>query len=206
MRTPSFTTLGGTLAIDFANTVQWQAGIVHDLLGSASDIDRWIEYMRVQERLAPAQSAVLHTIPITVDGIQTLRAFRTVSRDYLSNRLVLEDFVQHLQHIMADVPFVLRLLGTHSGYTRLAIPTKGGAEGLLALLAADWMQLIANETVLRVKGCANEHCLAFFIDASGRRKWCSMDVCGNRAKNTRYHQKGRRCTKRPENAPTELDR
>ena len=34
----------------------------------------------------------------------------------------------------------------------------------------------------RVKACPGDDCGWLFLDRSGRRRWCSMDSCGNRAK------------------------
>jgi predicted RNA-binding Zn ribbon-like protein len=36
----------------------------------------------------------------------------------------------------------------------------------------------------RVRRCAGNDCLLTFVDTSrpGRRRWCSMERCGNRAK------------------------
>jgi predicted RNA-binding Zn ribbon-like protein len=42
--------------------------------------------------------------------------------------------------------------------------------------------------------CANEECRWVFHDTSrsGRRKWCDMATCGNRAKVARHREKSRR--------------
>ncbi|MDA8195938.1 MAG: CGNR zinc finger domain-containing protein [Actinomycetota bacterium] len=45
----------------------------------------------------------------------------------------------------------------------------------------------------RVKVCANESCQAIFMDRSptNNRIWCSMAICGNRAKARRYYHSNR---------------
>ncbi len=45
----------------------------------------------------------------------------------------------------------------------------------------------------RVRRCANHQCILHFYDASrsGRRQWCSMAACGNRAKARRYYERTR---------------
>jgi predicted RNA-binding Zn ribbon-like protein len=37
-----------------------------------------------------------------------------------------------------------------------------------------------------IRTCADERCGWLFLDPSGRRRWCEMAVCGNRAKARRY--------------------
>jgi predicted RNA-binding Zn ribbon-like protein len=40
-----------------------------------------------------------------------------------------------------------------------------------------------------IRSCADERCGWLFLDATGRRRWCEMAVCGNRAKARRYAQR-----------------
>ena len=42
--------------------------------------------------------------------------------------------------------------------------------------------LLTSERLDRVKPCPGRNCGWVFLDASGRRRWCSMASCGNRAK------------------------
>lgn len=59
----------------------------------------------------------------------------------------------------------------------------------LALLARDALDLVSSPALARVRRCADPTCGALFYDGSrpGQRRWCSMDVCGNRAKKSRVH-------------------
>lgn len=58
----------------------------------------------------------------------------------------------------------------------------------LARVAASGIELLAGPQVERIRNCANPSCSLMFIDHSrpGRRRWCSMKHCGNRAKTARY--------------------
>ncbi|WUH93071.1 CGNR zinc finger domain-containing protein [Streptomyces sp. NBC_00433] len=56
---------------------------------------------------------------------------------------------------------------------------------VLALVARDALELASSPALLpRLHSCASPDCGALFLDHSrpGSRRWCSMDVCGNRAK------------------------
>lgn len=59
----------------------------------------------------------------------------------------------------------------------------------LSTLARDLQQLVASPLASRVRVCASDTCGLIFVDASrpGRRRWCSMERCGNIAK-TRAHR------------------
>ncbi|MFN6120569.1 MAG: CGNR zinc finger domain-containing protein [Actinomycetes bacterium] len=52
---------------------------------------------------------------------------------------------------------------------------------------------LASEQPRRVRRCDHEHCVLWFLDTSksGRRRWCSMDRCGNRAKARRHYERTR---------------
>ncbi len=43
----------------------------------------------------------------------------------------------------------------------------------------------------RIRSCAHDDCVLWFLDTSkgGRRRWCSMERCGNRAKARRHYQR-----------------
>jgi predicted RNA-binding Zn ribbon-like protein len=42
-----------------------------------------------------------------------------------------------------------------------------------------------------IRPCADERCGWVFFDPSGRRRWCEMSVCGNRAKARRFAERHR---------------
>jgi predicted RNA-binding Zn ribbon-like protein len=58
----------------------------------------------------------------------------------------------------------------------------------LARLAQPVVQAIAAGNEDRFRICANDECLWVFYDESptGRRRWCNMATCGNRAKAARH--------------------
>lgn len=55
------------------------------------------------------------------------------------------------------------------------------------LAAADWLT-----TAGSASACPGQGCGWLFADPSGRRRWCSMAVCGNRAKVRRHAARARR--------------
>jgi predicted RNA-binding Zn ribbon-like protein len=61
---------------------------------------------------------------------------------------------------------------------------------LLSEIARDAIQLLGSPARERIKRCARPDCTLFFVDESrsGRRRWCSMLACGNRAKTVAYRR------------------
>ncbi|GLX48750.1 hypothetical protein Shyhy01_17000 [Streptomyces hygroscopicus subsp. hygroscopicus] len=61
----------------------------------------------------------------------------------------------------------------------------------LASLAIAWSELVITGEAVRLKRCAEHACAWVFWDVSKNRsrRWCSMRVCGNRAKARRHSAK-----------------
>jgi predicted RNA-binding Zn ribbon-like protein len=64
----------------------------------------------------------------------------------------------------------------------------------LASIARDAVHLLTGSSAARLRNCADPSCSLFFVDHSraGRRRWCSMERCGNRSKTRTYRQRQRR--------------
>jgi len=58
----------------------------------------------------------------------------------------------------------------------------------LSTMARDAIDLFGGPLAARVRVCAADNCELFFVDTSrpGKRRWCSMERCGNRAKVRAY--------------------
>ena len=74
---------------------------------------------------------------------------------------------------------------------RWSIAPDAGLERPVLELAREAADLLARTDLRRVKACPGTHCGWLFLDPSGRRRWCSMEVCGNRAKARRHAERRR---------------
>ncbi|WP_330309310.1 MULTISPECIES: ABATE domain-containing protein [unclassified Streptomyces] len=72
------------------------------------------------------------------------------------------------------------------------------APAALATVARDAVLLVASPLLARVKECENPGCSLLFLDDSQarRRRWCSMDRCGNLAKVAGYRSRSRAASTR----------
>ena len=72
--------------------------------------------------------------------------------------------------------------GSDGQAARLAVGTEAGLE--LPVLAVAWSaaDLLSNPDVAKVHACPGVDCGWLFLDTRGRRRWCDMAACGNRAK------------------------
>jgi predicted RNA-binding Zn ribbon-like protein len=69
---------------------------------------------------------------------------------------------------------------------------------VLATCAGDAVELLAHPAPERLRQCGAGDCHLVFVDTSrsGRRRWCSMERCGNRAKVASFRHRHRQETPR----------
>ncbi|MFG2841826.1 CGNR zinc finger domain-containing protein [Kitasatospora sp. NPDC048296] len=173
--------IGEPLALDLLNT-RWAGTPVNDLLTGVEEYGIWLSSNGLSGRCA-ADEAGLAAIRETREAIR-LAAQEARDQGELSLRAR-----EGLDAVLA-----------HGRIRRTAGP--GGAEDrveadrpewLAPWLAADDFLTLLGQGAHRVKQCAHEACILHFFDASqnGRRRWCRMAVCGNRAKAARHYVKAR---------------
>ena len=74
-----------------------------------------------------------------------------------------------------------------------ALRREGDLDAVLSALARAALELLGGPERARVKWCAGEDCTRPFVDRSrgGRRRWCGMAGCGDRAKAAAYRARRR---------------
>lgn len=75
---------------------------------------------------------------------------------------------------------------------RWAIPERAGLDLPLLELGRAAGDLLASTDLRAIRACPGHDCGWLFLDPRGRRRWCTMAVCGNRAKARRHAAKARR--------------
>jgi predicted RNA-binding Zn ribbon-like protein len=74
---------------------------------------------------------------------------------------------------------------------RWSVAPDVGLERPVLELAREAADLLAGTDLRHVRACPGTHCGWLFVDPSGRRRWCTMEVCGNRAKARRHAERRR---------------
>jgi predicted RNA-binding Zn ribbon-like protein len=178
--------LGGHPALDFLNTTHGPGK--PDELEAANGLAAW---MASAGLLGPADIASLAKMPPS--------AFTRAEREARRLRAVVRLCLEHggpQGHgaALAACPELDRALDRDDSRVKLQ-SGEGGAHALrvrrwrtpgpmLAVLAESVADLVAAAPAGRVKRCASPDCVILFLDRTrtGTRRWCSMDLCGNRAK------------------------
>jgi predicted RNA-binding Zn ribbon-like protein len=76
-------------------------------------------------------------------------------------------------------------------YVRTFVPVGDAFAGLMIPIVESAADALILGELPRVRRCADERCARVFYDSTknGRRRWCDMATCGNRAKAARHRQK-----------------
>ncbi|MFC0522301.1 CGNR zinc finger domain-containing protein [Pontibacillus salicampi] len=167
------------LFINFLNTIKMDNNKKGEQLNSEEDIWEWLLLMQEHGLLQPSQVTTIKQESIDVEKV---RNFRDVCRNYFYHLDNKQEWMNIMMEHTMQVPlsFVME-------QEMVAIPSKGGTMGLISLLSFDLLQKEQDGIVSKVKACENNQCLALFVNNKGKRKWCSMEVCGNRAKAKKHY-------------------
>ncbi|GAB2923617.1 CGNR zinc finger domain-containing protein [Rhodococcus aerolatus] len=78
-----------------------------------------------------------------------------------------------------------QLVDTGDGVAWRCAGDAGPRTALLAFALAT-AALVTGDDARRVRACGGHECGWLFLDTSGRRRWCRMEVCGNRSKQAAF--------------------
>jgi predicted RNA-binding Zn ribbon-like protein len=168
-------------------------------LAVAQDLANTIDFeMGRDALLTPAQLedfARRHGLGVTCGraDLERCREFREALRDVCSAHAGLDapaTSVATVNAVLAAAPIVV---ATDAQGNAEFVPAAGlrGADALLAAVAAGIARAVAAGTWPRLKACHSETCRWVYYDRSpaGRSRWCSMAVCGSRAKMRAYRRR-----------------
>ncbi len=192
-----FLFLGNQLALDFLNTRPVLDGHLTELLPDFGALLRWF---RAADLLTPSRRAELERRwRETAGARRTLAAVREF-REYLRKAVLAWEQGGAVSRSMAGI--LNGLMAAHPMRTRLNASGKKSSterwfelrqpDDLFAPLAHSAALLLATVDPKRVRKC--ELCVLHFQDTSkkGTRRWCSMQLCGNRRKVAAYAARQRK--------------
>lgn len=172
--------------VDFANTIDVEAQ--HDDFQKDDDFEA-IETMRAwlagHQLLTPEDG-------VDAAGYELVRSLRDVLRAlFMANHdgTPSPEAIAQFNELAAGVAVTVRITGDGSSLE----PAVSGAPSAAARLVALVHTAVAEGSWPRLKLCRADTCQWAYFDASKNRSrnWCSMGVCGNRAKVRAYQARRR---------------
>jgi predicted RNA-binding Zn ribbon-like protein len=202
-RPPRFELTAGVLCLDFVNTLDNRpSGEPKELLARYGDLVRFAEDSGV---LTPAQADRLfawgeadpeEAQRVLQAAVELREAMYAVFSAVIAKRAVpasalamLNGYIQlaaqHVSLAPANGGFAWRY-DTYGG-------SPGGFETMLWPIVRSAADLLASDNLPFVRACSSKTCQWFFLDTSKnhRRRWCSMKLCGNRAKVRKFYERQR---------------
>jgi predicted RNA-binding Zn ribbon-like protein len=212
MRPPPFF-IAGNLGLDFLNTLAVPLDRKVEWLGSGEDLLAWMK----QADLVP--SAALSALRRNASSAELdataakARALRNWFKRFVYRHMgkplpahALRQLSRLNQLLARDEEFGQIVIRQTQGRPRDGAPNLAwrrqrrwrSPDSLLFPLARALADLVSTENFRDLKSCEGPACTLLFIDRTRghARRWCSMEVCGNRAKQathrTRVKQAGKR--------------
>lgn len=190
--------LGGHPALDFINTVDWRdRADAEDCLVSYAALLAWAKRVGLLEPAeAKALAQAADAEPAAADAaLAAAVALRETLYRLFGRKGAKPADLERLNHWLAEMPATARLVATKGGGGfAWAEPRAGlGLSAPILRLAHAAAELLASDRLPRVHVCGGPGCGWLFLDTSpsGRRRWCSMESCGNRAKAQRHYRKAK---------------
>src|SRR5215469_4292961 len=195
-----FLFLGNHLVLDFLNTRPVQNGKAVELL---PDFDALLRWFQTADLLSSGQADSLRqrwgTSARGQHVVEAMRELREKLRKEVFARegggTVHRAAIEELNHLMAKYPMLTRLMARGKAFPTELWFEPRRPDDLFAPLAHGAAMLFAEVDRTRVRKCAQ--CVLHFYDISkkGTRRWCSMQLCGNRLKVAAYAARQRRRAK-----------
>jgi predicted RNA-binding Zn ribbon-like protein len=192
-RPPAFF-VGDHLALDFLNTIATPRGELIEWLRDGNDLVDWLEQAGTME--PPAAARIREWRGDALDEVaRQAREFRQWLRSFVTARMG-----KPLRATAAVVAPLNELLARDNSFQRVEAAGPCAEDGhrlllrrvrrwenpeeLLQPIVVSAADLICNEDFRLIRSCEGSPCTLLFLDRTKAhaRRWCSMAVCGNRAK------------------------
>jgi predicted RNA-binding Zn ribbon-like protein len=199
-RRPPAIFVGDSLGLDFLNSIATPVDTVVDWIDNGEGYLSWLE----QSRLVPGnvlRDMRTRALPGELDKIaDQARSLREWFRDFVRRhrgRPLTTDSLAELEPLN-------RLLNRDEAFTQIVSqPTRRGPfklqavrrwrnpDALLRPVGEALARLVCSDDFSHVKACEGPACTLLFADHTRghARRWCSMAICGNRAKQAAHRNR-----------------
>lgn len=180
-----FYIIGNNLALDFINSA------THEM--STGGLANWatavglIESGKGTSLMAEWRSADLSQLTSFRDRL------RGVVVELVGSKNVKGNDIRWINEILREKGGYSELVKTAEGFAKQSkIDLREVSEVRVPIVEA-FVDLVALGNIDHVRKCERPDCLLYFYDTTKnhRRRWCSMSVCGNRAKVAKFYEKQR---------------
>ena len=192
----SFPFIAERLWLDFVNSDNALRG--RDALYDFERFVHWLESARLLDaergssmrRRAHQQPA--GALAVLGDARRVRGVFRGLAERGVASREIRADALCEINRVLGRSAGTRRLELREDGtFARAFVPVGDAFAGLLIPVVESAADALILGELHRVRRCADPRCGRVFLDETknGRRRWCDMATCGNRAKAARHRVK-----------------
>jgi predicted RNA-binding Zn ribbon-like protein len=191
--------LGGNLSLDFVNTVHNRhEAPLRNLLKNYLDLVIWAHFATAINRsqkerlLQKGRENQWKANQIYKESLQLREAFYDFVTDMINRDEVSQVNMQLINQWYSKASSNLELTRLDDHFVLDWNAESLELESVLWPIIRALVNLVTSEDRNRIKQCSN--CGYLFVDNSknNSRRWCSMEICGNRVKARRHARKTRR--------------
>jgi predicted RNA-binding Zn ribbon-like protein len=196
-----FIFVGNHLALDFLNTRLVLPEGPKELL---PDVDALIRWLVASGLLTPQKGEALarewRDAPRAAVFLKELLTFREGLRAAVvrqeGGHSVSGAFISELNSVLKQHPSVIALQRKGQRLDRKVVVEPEEPDDVWAPIALAIAELLSDVSLARLRKC--EACIVHFLDTSkkGSRRWCSMNICGNKIKVAAYQRRKRAARKK----------
>ena len=196
--------VGGAPMFDLTNTASDRGGPqAQDHLRNADHVVAWARHAGiVRDAGARALRRQIARPRVAADLVRRTRELRdllhALGTALAAGAAPRPALLDRLAGIHARALTHARLAPTGSGFAWRWDAGRAPVEAVLGPIALSAVEVVTHAARTRIKQCAGEHCGWLFLDSTknNRRRWCEMEVCGNRAKQKRLRERSRKTPER----------
>lgn len=182
--------------LDFINTELVERDIRVDLIGDFKGLVKWLRQARylskgsaeqVRERW-DGRSEGVHLLKEAA-GVRQL--IRGMVEKMAAGEALEKNVVDQVNALLMRGHGYVQLVRTEGGYLLQPQVDLDQPVNLIRPIVESAGRLLSERDPVRVKKCQNPACIHYFYDISKNRtrRWCRMNVCGNRMKAAAYYQR-----------------
>jgi predicted RNA-binding Zn ribbon-like protein len=190
-----FQLVAGHVALDFVNTLDYRydPDRLIDLLPS---YERFLAFCRQSEVISTAQTRKLlegwreaESRRILKEVVELREALYFLILSTVHGRSPEELHLRTLNRFLSEAPAVDKVTWQKRGFIRSSHDITGRRNGPLRQIVDAGVALITSSDIYTVRECGEKTCRWFFLDRSRNhsRRWCDMQLCGNRSKAKRFY-------------------
>ena len=200
MPASAFVFVGERLWLDFVNTDDLRRGVRIDVLRDFDTLVQWLGAARVLDaerasginRRAEQQPA--GAAAALVDARRVRAALRNLAERGAMQEKARADALAEINRVLGRSAGTRRVeSGDDGSFRQSFVPVGDAFAGLMIPVVESAAEALVGGELLRVRRCADGRCPRVFYDSTrnGRRRWCDMATCGNRAKAARFRARER---------------